>query len=408
IDIETVDVEDGFDGALHVTRGWSQPHLVSYMESHDEERLMVRTLSFGNSSGGYNTRNLETALDRLELSAAFLLTMPGPKMIWQFGEVGYDYSINYCGDGSINNNCRTDAKPIRWDYLQVPGRNDLFNVYQGLLHLRKKPLYAEAFTVGNISRNFSGGIKWMTINSSAGKVVVVGNFDVVQQTASVTFPAAGTWYDYLRPPATFIANGAPQSITLQPGEYHVYLSTNVVLPVTLLSFTGKAEAGFNRIQWQVENEELSHYELERSADGLQFVSISNITAMGSRSYEVEDNDVNQAPVYFYRLKQVDKDGRFTYSATIKVTRAVKAGSIAATPNPFDKNLRVNITVANKEVVALRLTDLTGRQLFTQNVPVHAGENIIRLDEASRLSAGTYFLTMTAAGQQSTIRILKSN
>ena len=52
----------------------------------------------------------------LNLNAAFLLTIPGPKMIWQFGELGYDYSINTCTNGTVNNNCRLDEKPIRWDY----------------------------------------------------------------------------------------------------------------------------------------------------------------------------------------------------------------------------------------------------------------------------------------------------
>lgn len=399
-----------FDGALHINRGWAQPHLVAYMESHDEERLMVRTRNDGNSSGGYNTRNFETALDRMELSAAFLLTMPGPKMIWQFGEMGYDYSINYCpSDGSINNNCRTDNKPIRWDYLQVQGRNDLFNVYKGLLQLRNTPLYTEAFTTGNISRNFSGGFKWMTLNSSAGKVVVVGNFDVVAQSGSVTFPTGGIWYDYLKAPATFNATGGAQTISLQPGEYHVYLSSNVVLPVTLVSFTGKTEDNFNRLVWQVEQEQnFSHYELERSTDGQNFVFHSRVTATGSRSYEVRDADVDQSPVYFYRLKQVDNDARFSYSATVKLSRAIKATSIRATPNPFNNVLKLSITSAAKETLTLVLTDLSGKQLLRKLVNVQAGVNQLELNEAGKLASGSYLLTMISAQQNSTIKILKSN
>ena len=399
-----------FDGALHISRGWAQPHLISYMESHDEERVMVRTLASGNSSGGYNTRNFETALDRMELSAAFLLTMPGPKMIWQFGELGYDFSINYCpSDGSNSTNCRTDNKPIRWDYLQVPGRNDLFNVYKGLLQLRNTPLYAEAFTIGNISRNFSGGFKWMTINSSGGKVVVVGNFDVVAQTGSVTFPSAGIWYEYLKAPATFNATGGSQTFTLQPGEYHVYVSSNVVLPVSLLSFTGKAEGSFNRLVWQVAQEQnFSHYELERSTDGQNFVFNSRVTATGSSSYEIRDTDVEQSPVYFYRLKQVDNDGRFSYSAIVKLNRTLNSTSIRATPNPFNNSLKVTITSAVKENVTLVLTDLSGRQLHRQVVSVQAGVNFAAIDEASKFSAGSYLLTIISTQQNSTIKILKSN
>jgi hypothetical protein len=56
---------------------------------------------------------------------------------------------------------------------------------------------------------------------------VVGNFDVNSQAASVTFPAAGTWYDYLNG-TTFTATGAAQNINLLPGEYHVFLNRNLV------------------------------------------------------------------------------------------------------------------------------------------------------------------------------------
>ena len=62
-------------------------------------------------------------------------------------------------------------------------------------------------------------------------MVVIGNFDVTAQTASVTFPAAGTWYDYLNG-NTFTSTGASQPITLQPGEYHVYLNRNLTNAVT--------------------------------------------------------------------------------------------------------------------------------------------------------------------------------
>ncbi len=397
------------DGTLHINRGWAQPHLVGYMESHDEERLMVKVLGSGNASGGYNTKNFETALDRMELSAAFLLTMPGPKMIWQFGELGYDYSINYCpGDGSNSAGCRTDNKPIRWDYLQVQGRNDLFNVYKGLLQLRNTPLYAEAFTTGNISRSLSGAFKWITLNSSAGKVVVVGNFDVVPQSGSVTFPTGGTWYEYLKAPATFNATGGPQNFNLQPGEYHVYISSSVVLPVTLVSFSGKAEDNYNRLLWQVEQEQnLSHYELERSIDGQNFVFNARVTATGSRSYEVRDADVNQSPVYFYRLKKVDSDGRFSYSATVKLNQVIKSLSMNAMPNPFNSVLKVTIGSAVKEIATLVLTDLSGRQLQRQVVTLQPGANLVEIAEAGKFAAGSYLLTLKSAQQNSTIKILKS-
>ena len=80
--------ESNFSGIYHENRGWNVPHLVGYMESHDEERLMFKNLEFGNSSGNYSTKDLDVALDRMEAAAAFFFTVPGPKMIWQFGGTG--------------------------------------------------------------------------------------------------------------------------------------------------------------------------------------------------------------------------------------------------------------------------------------------------------------------------------
>ena len=398
-----------FDGALHVSRGWNDPHLISYMESHDEERLMVKVLGSGNASGAYNTKSFETALDRMELSASFLLTMPGPKMIWQFGEMGYDFSINYCpGDGSNNSDCRTDNKPIRWDYLQVPGRKDLYNVYKELLQLRNTPLYTEAFTTGFISRDFSSGFKWMTLNSSAGKVVVVGNFDVVAQGGNVTFPAAGTWFDYLQSPTTFNATGASQFISLQPGEYHVYLSSNVVLPVTLLNFNGKNQGTSNQLLWEVANEQnLSHYELERSVDAVKFTTVTRLTATGSATYTYTDNDIAAFPVYFYRLKKVDVDGRFSYSATIRLNGAVKGLSLAATPNPFTTTVKLTVATPANETVTLNLSDLSGRLLHQMKVQVQPGVNVFEIPGSNKLAAGTYLVSMYSQQQTQTIRILKT-
>lgn len=216
-----------FQSGIATARGWSNPHLVTYQESHDEERLMYKNLQFGNSNGSYNVRDLTTALKRNEMAAAFWAMIPGPKMMWQFGEVGYDYSINTCADGiTINNNCRLDNKPIRWDYYTNANRKSLYDVYSALLRLKITPAYQSTFISNNITYSLSSGFKWMVINEANLRVMVIGNFDVTAQTGSVTFPIAGTWYSYLTS-ATITATGTTQSITLQPGEYYVYTDRNV-------------------------------------------------------------------------------------------------------------------------------------------------------------------------------------
>ncbi|MGH2565200.1 MAG: T9SS type A sorting domain-containing protein, partial [Ginsengibacter sp.] len=77
-----------------------------------------------------------------------------------------------------------------------------------------------------ISWDLSGSVKYFKITTDTSNLLVVGNFDVTPQNANITFQNAGTWYDYLST-ATITATGSPQSISLQPGEYHVYLNRNI-------------------------------------------------------------------------------------------------------------------------------------------------------------------------------------
>jgi len=220
-----------FSQAISTVRGWSQTSLVAYMESHDEERLMYKNINFGNASGTYNIKNLNTGLKRNEMAAAFCFMIPGPKMIWQFGELGYDYPINYCQNGTVNNNCRTDPKPIKWDYLQVINRRRLYEVYSALLKLRLHPLYKAGFVTNRIDQSLNGTFKWLKLTTDSSNILVAGNFDVSDASGSVTFQNAGTWYDYLTG-ETITATGAPQNISLQAGEYHLYVNRNVTNVIT--------------------------------------------------------------------------------------------------------------------------------------------------------------------------------
>ena len=220
-----------FQSGIFKVRGWTQPHLVTYMESHDEERLMYKNLQFGNASGSYTTKDIYTALHRMEMCAAFFTMIPGPKMIWEFGELGYDYSINHCTNGTVNNACRLDPKPIRWDYMQNINRQRLYDIYSALLRLRFHPLYKNGFLTDRVSQNLAEAFKWLQITTDTSNICIIGNFGVIPAPGMVTFQNAGTWYDYLTG-NTFTATGTAQNITLQPGEFHLYLNRNVTNVVT--------------------------------------------------------------------------------------------------------------------------------------------------------------------------------
>ncbi|QNH60905.1 alpha-amylase family glycosyl hydrolase [Hymenobacter sediminicola] len=203
------DLSGGYYGA----RTWNNPHLVTYMESHDEERLMYKNLTFGNQlNPAHNPRDLSTALARNEAAAAFFFTVPGPKMVWQFGEVGYDVNIDFNG--------RVGNKPIRWNYYQDPARRKLYDTYRYLIALKKAD---PVFETGTFTQSVGGATKSIHLSSAAQNITVIGNFDVTTQSVNPAFQSVGKWYNYLTGDSITVTN-ATAPISLQPGQYAVYTS----------------------------------------------------------------------------------------------------------------------------------------------------------------------------------------
>ena len=212
-------------------RAYNNPASVGYLESHDEERTMYKNINFGNSSGGYNVRNLPTALAREEAAAAVFFTVPGPKMIWQFEERGYDISIGFGGSNLAD-------KPPHWEYMTDPNRRHLYDTYHSMMQFRLN--YPSIFNNTTFNYDFYNGgglVKLFQIADTYApglKVTIVSNLDVVTQNKSVTFQNTGTWTNYISngsgsglnggTATTFNLASASQNITLQPGEYHIYTS----------------------------------------------------------------------------------------------------------------------------------------------------------------------------------------
>ena len=147
---------------------------------------------------------LTVAMRRAGASAAFFLTVPGPKMIWQFGEIGYDYSIDY--------NDRTGEKPVVTDqYMAVPARKALYDTYASLLKFRREnPRFFDKDA--KFEWTPSGAVKKITCSVDGKTFHVVGNFG--KSTTTVNLPA-GQWTDYMNDNTSFISG----SVTLKEGEF---------------------------------------------------------------------------------------------------------------------------------------------------------------------------------------------
>ncbi|PRD56348.1 alpha-amylase family glycosyl hydrolase [Sphingobacterium gobiense] len=192
--------------------GFEKPQFVSYMESHDEERLMYKNLQYGNTQGNYSTKELATALERMKQAAAFLLCAPGPKMIWQFGELGYDISIDENG--------RTGKKPLKWDYLKDPNRYSLFAHYAKLIGWKRQNAI---FRTGAVNHKVDGAVKYYVLKEGGQEVLVIGNVDVVEHDFTIPIALQKSWYDNLAGRTRDWRSTS--SITLAAGQYKI-LSIN--------------------------------------------------------------------------------------------------------------------------------------------------------------------------------------
>ncbi len=211
----------GLSWGYYGSRGWNDPHLITYMESHDEERLMYKNLEFGNNSGSYNIKELNTALERCELGAVFFFPIPGPKMIWQFGELGYDINIDFNG--------RTGEKPILWEYFEESNfhRRQLYFVYKSLIHLRNTE---PAFHTDDVSLSLGDmKTKKIFLNHSDMNVAIFGNFDVVNNNMTLNFQNDGMWFEYFSGDTLNVSGDV--SATFRPGEYRLYTTKKVDNPV---------------------------------------------------------------------------------------------------------------------------------------------------------------------------------
>ena len=205
----------------YLNRGFELPALITYAESHDEERMMYKCLQYGNTASGYSVKNLETALERMKGTATMLLATPGPKMIWQFGELGYDYSINYdITANAVNDSYRTNRKPVPEGYLDVDSRKSLYNFYSNLNKLRKTN---DAMLNGTskLEEEYNGLLKKVYRKSQNANLIFVTNFNTTNSNTTIKFAHTGTWYNICSGESLTVSS-SEVNIEIKAGETIIY------------------------------------------------------------------------------------------------------------------------------------------------------------------------------------------
>ena len=181
-----------------------------------------------------------------------------------------------------------------------------------------------------------------------------------------------------------------------PIKYDIRLLNTGSLPVQLLSFTGKAENEFNRLNWVTTSEiNNDYFDLERSADGLVFEKIAKIKGNGTTNQIINYQHKDLTPLVGtnkYRLRQNDFDGRFTYSNVVTLYNIVdKFKFFVAYPNPTKNTLNVPVFSPQHSNVQIVVRDIRGRTIYATEQTIEIGLNTLTID-ASKWAEGMYMLT----------------
>lgn len=219
---------------LSSNRGFTANRLMGYAESHDEERLMYKNVQYGASNGSYNVKTLNTALSRMSAIGAVSLLVPGPKMIWHFGELGWEKSIYTCNDGTVNDvsgtisgDCKLDTKPQpQWvnNWLGDSNRNKIYNDWAKMITLKiVEPVFLGTAAMTN-ANSLTVNIKITNaslVSTQLKDVVILANFDTSAQNVATGFPYTGTWYNLMDNTTINVAD-VNAAINLPAGEYRIY------------------------------------------------------------------------------------------------------------------------------------------------------------------------------------------
>jgi 1,4-alpha-glucan branching enzyme len=299
------------------SHGFAAKRVIGYAESHDEERLMYKNLIYGQSSNpAHNVKTLNTALSRMSAIGAVSLLVPGPKMIWHFGALGWEKSIWTCNNGTVNTDsdggvppgdCKLDTKPQpQWvnNWLGDVNRNKIYFDWAKMITLKTtEPVFNTNNTANSGFDIKSGTLTprlfiWdNTMPSTQLKnVVVLTNFDVNTQNVIPDFPYTGTWYN-LMDNTTIEVISTTATIAIEAGGFRIYGNKPSTLGTSTFEVDGEI--------YLYPNPAATYFTVNTASSKVEIYSISGQLVKSFKANESKDtqftiSDLNKG-VYFVKV-----------------------------------------------------------------------------------------------------------
>ncbi|MGN6437835.1 MAG: T9SS type A sorting domain-containing protein [Agriterribacter sp.] len=248
----------------------------------------------------------------------------------------------------------------------------------GFMYISGKSTLAGSASVG-VSGTTSDSLKIYTVNRT--------------NTSQIFDEQWGTVYDNAR----YAVFEAPD--TVMSRQACSPQQTFAVLPVVWNEFSVGLSAGIPVVKWAATFDEGTGFEVERSSDGVRFVSINKVSgAYTTTKWEFEDKTLPAAlpPVIYYRVKATEPDGTQQYTDVKSIKFSTKSShSLRAWPNPFSNRLTLNYKANQKTIITIKIYDTHGRKRLVKRKAVNAGDNKIIMAEAGALKKGSYVVKIVA-------------
>lgn len=190
----------------------------------------------------------------------------------------------------------------------------------------------------------------------------------------------------------------------QAEDFPVFIRSLSLLPIELLSFTASPAGNDVQLNWQTSLEQNSAgFDIERSTNGNDYLKIGAVTARGVPStYRFTDRGVPTGE-YYYRLRQTDKDNRFTYSKTVKVTVGNRTSAYRILNNPASSYIDLSLP-SKRTTTSINLVDVSGRLLMQKTIG--AGTTLYRLEGIEQYSPGVYFIQVVSENEKTVLKFVK--
>lgn len=261
------------------------------------------------------------------------------------------------------------------------------------------------YTYSDAGNNFSGFAGSVCERSNVSKCTQVAEYYKFNiPTNQITFRLG---YDYQGAAG---ASGTTTARQFGTKFNCVNLPSQGSLPLTLLNFNVTHKNGDAELVWQtIDEERFSRFEVERSTDSRNFITITDVTAKGgtnTATYNyMDDVKAINSSVVFYRLKMIDHDGSFRYSAIVNLKKGFAGSKLNISPNPANSSTTIRYKTDRSGVADIIVADFSGKILLQRKVLLQAGENNISISEVVKFTNGVYNIKLVTGSAIVTDRLV---